>query len=196
MIPPVFLSVSIPDPKRNPKYFGTANLAAIREAVRALAIVVLPRTRLVFGGHPAITPLVLQIGQTFRSVENIKMYQSAYFERFFSLENREFSHVVVTDPVDNDRDASLELMRATMINSEDFGAAIFIGGMEGIEDEYALFRKLRPKAKVLPVASTGAAARLIFDEARQELAPEFAEAVLSTRIYGDLFKRFLDWHSE
>lgn len=58
VLAPVFLSASIPDPARDKRYFGTGDTIAIRDAVIALVSVVLPRTKLVFGGHPAITPLV------------------------------------------------------------------------------------------------------------------------------------------
>jgi hypothetical protein len=55
---PVFLSASIPDPRRDAKYFQTGDTIAIRNAVIALVTVTLSRTKLVFGGHPAVTPLV------------------------------------------------------------------------------------------------------------------------------------------
>jgi len=57
---PVFLSASVPDPSRHAAYFQTARPARIREAVTQLARVVLPHGLLVFGGHPAISPLVLK----------------------------------------------------------------------------------------------------------------------------------------
>jgi hypothetical protein len=49
-------------------------------------------------------------------------------------------------------------MRQTMFREHEFDAAVFIGGMNGILDEYALFHALQPTAKVLPVFSTGGAA--------------------------------------
>jgi SLOG cluster3 family len=47
-----------------------------------------------------------------------------------------------------------------MIAFASFSAGVFIGGMEGIIDECELFMKLCPDAKILPVASTGAVAKL------------------------------------
>jgi hypothetical protein len=38
----IFLSASIPLPERDPQYLGTADIIAIRDAVRALATVVYP----------------------------------------------------------------------------------------------------------------------------------------------------------
>lgn len=50
-------------------------------------------------------------------------------------------------------------MREEMLSRRDLKAAVFIGGMEGVEGEYALFRRFHPDAKVLPVAAPGGAAR-------------------------------------
>ena len=50
-IGPVFLSAGVPDPHRDEKYFKTGDTGAIRDAVIALLEVVLPGTKLVFGGQ-------------------------------------------------------------------------------------------------------------------------------------------------
>ena len=57
----IFLSASIPDPKRHPRFFETADMVAIADAVHALCTVVLPTDRLVFGSHLAITPIVQRV---------------------------------------------------------------------------------------------------------------------------------------
>ena len=57
----IFLSASIPLPERDSKYIDTADIIAIRDAVIALTTVVLPHHRLVWGGHPSITPLVYYV---------------------------------------------------------------------------------------------------------------------------------------
>jgi len=49
-------------------------------------------------------------------------------------------------------------MREEMLSRDDLVAAVFIGGMEGVEAEHELFRKFHPAAKVLPVPSPGGAA--------------------------------------
>ena len=61
-----------------------------------------------------------------------------------------------------DRDQSLALMRKKMIDENDFCAAIFIGGMEGVEDEYNLFKKAHPDCPVFPIASSGAASKILY----------------------------------
>jgi hypothetical protein len=49
-----------------------------------------------------------------------------------------------------------------MLNDYQYQAGVFIGGMEGIEDEFALFRQVHPTAPILPIATTGGAALLIY----------------------------------
>jgi hypothetical protein len=49
-------------------------------------------------------------------------------------------------------------MRRQMLSRTDLIAAVFIGGMSGVEIEHDIFRAHNPHAKVLPIASTGGAA--------------------------------------
>jgi hypothetical protein len=161
----VFLSASVPLPSRNPIYFDTADVVAIRDAIRALIMVVVEQEiQLVFGGHPAISPMIrLQIAQTGTPVgERIVMFQSRYFEREFPTDNAAFEHVELIDAVPNDRGASLIRMREQMLTGP-FRAGVFIGGMEGVEEEYTMFLRLNPGLPAYPVASTGAAARKLFE---------------------------------
>ena len=160
----IFLSASVPLPSRNAAYFATADVIAIRDAVRALITVIMEQgARLVFGGHPAITPMIrLQIQQSGQPVGNtVIMYQSRFFERSFPDDNQFFERVILVDAVEGNRESSLESMRKTMLDQR-FQTGIFIGGMEGVEDEYAMFRSTHPKTPAFPIASTGAAAGKLY----------------------------------
>jgi hypothetical protein len=119
--------------------------------------------QLVFGGHPAITPMIrLQIAQTGTPVgDRVVMFQSRYFERVFPQDNTAFEHVELIDAVQNDRQASLQHMREAML-TKPFHVGIFIGGMEGVEEEYTMFLHLQPSIPAYPIASTGAAAAMLF----------------------------------
>jgi SLOG cluster3 family len=171
----IFLSASVPLPSRNPIYFRTADVIAIRDSVRALVMVILERNeKLVFGGHPAITPMIRQqVLQSRQSVGDIVIiYQSRFFERSFPEDNRTFERIVLVDAVRGDRQASLEALRRAML-SQRFQAGIF-GGMEGVEDEYCMFRDMHPKTPAFPIASTGAAAEKIY-AADKMLATHYPE---------------------
>jgi hypothetical protein len=85
------------------------------------------------------------------------LYQSSFFQDRFPEENQRFRNVILTDAVPGDQNSSLLLMREKMLSRDDLAAAVFIGGMEGVEAEYDLFIRFHPQAKVLPVAAPGGA---------------------------------------
>lgn len=158
----IFLSASVPIVGRG-DYYKTANPFLIQCAVRELVTAVIRHHKIVWGGHPSITPMIWSICEDLNVdySENVVLYQSRHFEDRFPEENERFNNVIFTDDVPGDQKASLLLMRGTMLSREDLDAAVFIGGMEGVEDEYELFRQFHPNEKVLPVAAPGGAARLL-----------------------------------
>lgn len=188
---PVFLSAGVPDPKRDPKYMATADVAAIGEAVRALATVVLPRAELVFGGQPAISPLVHDIAQRLGALDRVVIYQSEHFRGAASADSLAFPRIVWTPDVPGDRETSLRVMREAMIGGRDFGAGVFIGGMEGVEDEFAELRRRHPGAVVAPVASTGAAAEILYSANWQAIEPRLRGPLRHERAYTELFRDVL-----
>ena len=157
----VFLSASLPDPRRSREYAETADSVAIASAVSALVNVTLGRRLLVWGGHPAITPMIWVVAEKL-GVDYagwVRLYQSRHFVDKFPEENERFLNVTYTSDVEGDRDRSLLLMRERMLSDCSFFAAVFIGGMEGILHEYHLFKRFQPSACVLPIVSTGGATR-------------------------------------
>lgn len=185
----IFLSASIPLPERDEKYIGTADIIAIRDAVIALTTVVLPQHRLIWGGHPSITPLIYYVMErlNLNIQEHITLYQSRFFEKYFPEDNNKFENIVFTDVVDNDREKSLLYMRHKMLDESEFSAGIFIGGMEGVEEEYDMFIEKHPKALVLPIASTGAGAKKIYDER----FTDNNERLVKDYAYMSLFQKYL-----
>lgn len=180
----IFLSASVPLPDRDRKFFETADVFLIREAIRALVEVVLPRGHITFGGHPAITPLMSLYAKTAKlGSDRITVYQSAFFLGKFPRENDDFADVRYTEAVLDDQDRSIERMRIEMLTSRNFDAAVLIGGMEGIHDEARLFREHHPQALILPVPATGAAAAIEYNEGRypRHLANEISFASLFRR---------------
>jgi len=180
----VFLSASVPLPERDSKFYANSDLLAIRDAIKSLVEIVLPVGTLTFGGHPAITPLIsLYVREMSFKPSQVTVYQSLFFEEKFPEENERFVNLRAT-PAGMDEHKSLKIMRTEMIKSRKFDAAVFIGGMEGIIEEYKLFSKLHPNTPALPIASTGAAARQIFDEGHFE--PKWKDDLN----YTTLFRRF------
>lgn len=159
----VFLSASIPYPDRDKRFYDSADIVAIRDSVRALATVVIPKAHLIWGGHPSITPLIRYVMDRMNAdlKKHITLYQSLFFEDKFPRDNFAFENIVLTEKR-NTRDESLSLMRSKLINDNDFKVGIFIGGMEGVNEEYLMFKERHPDALVLPIASTGAAAKILY----------------------------------
>jgi hypothetical protein len=194
LIPRYLLSASIPDPRREPLYYETADLTAIREAVTAVSTVALKRGELVFGGHPAISPLVLIVANVLDAANRVRIFQSEYFRDQILPESAAFHRLVWTPRIGADREASLLEMRRTMIDAGGFAAAFFIGGMEGVEEEFILFRDRWPDVPAFPMASTGAAARRLLDRWAPSLpflSKERARQLRDDVVYTALVERLL-----
>lgn len=183
----VFLSASIPLPERNPEFFETADFIGIRDAIRALATVVIPECKLVWGGHPSITPIIrYTLSRMDTDLKNhVTLYQSKFFEDKFLNDNFDFENIQLTEKHPT-KDESLDLMRQEMLSTNRFSAAVFIGGMEGIIEEYLLFKKYNPDALIIPVASTGAAAKILYDRYLKEKEPRMENDFAYMSLFKDL----------
>jgi hypothetical protein len=184
----IFLSASIPTPGRAP-FDQDIEPQMIQAAVSALATVVLGRRVLVWGGHPAITPMLWAASQEL-GVEysnSVRLFQSKFWkDEDFPEENKQFGNVTYVDAVAGDREKSLQAMRLSMLQSESFEAAVFIGGMEGIFDEHKLFSSLYPEAKCVPVAVTGGAARTLAASLNYATPPDLGPLDFVSLFYREL----------
>lgn len=182
----IFLSASVPLPVGDRDYFESADVFLIREAIRGLIEVVLPVGTITFGGHPAITPLIsLYLARSGQPRERVTVFQSEVFPRPPEDDALDFSEIRYTSVVHGNEPASLTLMRQEMIGSRQFDAAVLVGGMEGIEEEVCIFQRLHPGALVLPVPSTGAAARKIY------LRGNFPSDIGTEISFASMFRRHL-----
>lgn len=188
MVDSVFLSASVPDPKRGAEYAETADTVAITSAISALIHVTLGRRLLVWGGHPAITPMIWLVAQEMGvDYERwVYLYQSRYFQDEYPEDNERFHNIIYTANIPDDRDMSLLEMRKQMFSENRFTAGVFIGGMNGIVEEYELFRQFQPYAMIIPVVSTGGAV-LEVAERIGEIAPDLRDDL----DYVGLFHRHL-----
>lgn len=212
----IFLSASIPLPERHPKYYETADIIAIRDAVIALTSIALTNHRIVWGGHPSITPLIYYVIERMlinkleredwglplnedekdliesqlkgKIQQHVLLYQSLFFKEDFPPENELFKNVVLTENV-GDIHSSIQHMRHRMFSENEFAAAVFIGGMDGIEVEYKMFQEYHPKAIILPIASTGAATKIVYEN----LFPKELrnDRFLNNYGYMSLFQKYL-----
>jgi hypothetical protein len=237
MTAPVFLSASEPDPERSREYWNTRKLLNLREAVRAFCAHVLPHFPLVFGGHPAITPLVRGIAERFGhdagldrlkregmlSWPEVMMFQSGLYVGRPALPDEH-----ITEPLDREgnvmpprngwRNESLLLMRYEMLalpttlpvdapvrrytreygaarearfETRAFSAAVFIGGMEGVEREFRIFRSFHPGTPAFPIASTGSACEKLLGELEPRLDKDLAADLRGETAYSLLMQQIL-----
>lgn len=186
----IFLSASIPTPDRSPEFAETLDTACIAAAVSALVHVCLGRRRIIWGGHPAITPMIAIIADDI-DVDYEKwvtLYQSDFFKDSFPGDNAKFSNIIVTENIDNSREKSLEHLRKRMFTENDVECAVFLGGMEGIKDEYAMLKELSPGTLLYPLYSTGGATlSLPFEHEDNELESQLRSSI----DYVDIFYRIL-----
>lgn len=161
----IFLSASVPIIGRG-NYYESADPFLIQSAVREFVTAALGRRLIVWGGHPAITPMVWAVCEDLgvNFARSVLLYQSKYFADIFPEENKRFGNVEYIDSVPNNREASLLRMREAMLSRRDLAAAVFIGGMEGVLEEYGMFTKFHPGAKLLAVPAPGGAARQLAEK--------------------------------
>ena len=189
----ILLSASVPQEKRSQRYqldYKKIKYAQIKieEAIISLARNIFANGgKLTFGGHPSISPLVSTVaGEFYENNINIDtdskpvvIYQSEAFRKAIvkdveHLRNIGFSKIEWTEAIGNEvynpeiKDKpqckkSLFHMRSKMINS-DVDAMVCIGGMEGVEVEFNMFREIYPQAPVFLLPTTGGATALLAKE--------------------------------
>lgn len=187
----VFLSASVPSLERAKQYRRVEDAhLQIEEAVISLARAVFTeRGTLVFGGHPAISPLVAMVAGEYiapRYLEGgedevrtpIQIYQSRAFEGYLPDETlmmfrAGYATLHWTEAMNGERfdpeaprnqppcPQSLRHMREQMIRETAPVAMVCIGGMDGVEREVEIFREIRGGASIYVFGETGGAAALL-----------------------------------
>lgn len=202
---PVFLSASIPDPAR---WEGRFDALEITDAVVALARSFLTAgARLITAAHPTIAPLLLYVAAELPDIApgRIVVYQSEVFEDALPPATRRFQEqgfgeLVWTGaapgdtPDPDNRTESLSLMRRQMLAETRPEAAIFVGGMAGIADEWTLFEADRPERPRYPLGYPGGeAGRLAETRLGRAPATEALDLLLAdSSLYPVVWRAVLD----
>lgn len=181
--PALFLSASVPAvrltapphvQRRDQEHVATAHPDRIREAVRWVCHYAFGEgLQIVFGGHPAISPMVLAAARDIpvtNTGPRVWIYQSEAFRSLIpraSLDLGDWSAgQLVWTPASQPpgealswegRETSLLRMRQLMISTPSLVGAIFIGGLSGVEEESRLFAERWPKLPRYAIGSTGGA---------------------------------------
>ena len=190
----VFLSASVPFLERDRRFYETVDVMLVREAVKALVVCLIEfNGRLVFGGHPAITPLIASLFDDFGfdPAQFVTLYQSSYFEEAFPAENERFGRVVRIPSVNGDRAQSLREMRQRMMSDAWLDKGVFIGGMDGVLEEFKMFADTYGLARAIPVGTTGAAAKMICEE-NPEIDRQFASEMSYLTLFRTHFQNLIE----
>ena len=179
----IFLSASVP-------YRGgwreDARPADIEEAIVSVSRAVFSRGgRLLFGGHPSVSPLIASIAGEYypadpeRRHRPVITFQSEFFrgrlpDETWDLYRMGWSSIIWTPEVPDNQPDSLKLMREAMLRHPETPpkAMIAVGGMEGIFEEAEMFLEFREKWDVNPlppvcaIESGGGAARKLAGDGR------------------------------
>ena len=190
----VFLSASFPSGQRGDEV-RPFDASAIADAVAAVVRAVLVNGgKLLFGGHPTITPLVLMIGSELGVQNAVDVFQSQWFRDRITGETWTLARLHVGTihftPRRGSLEESLAEMRRQMLEFVVPTGAIFVGGMSGILDEYRLVGSIRPGVPRIPVvAPGGAAAQLPLDRAD---VPEKLRQEVDSRHYPFVASRIVE----
>lgn len=175
----IFLSASFPSGARGDA-LPAARPSAIADAVTSVVRAVFEADgRLVFGGHPTISPLVLLVAREYGRREAVDIYQSLSYQDVIPDETKRLAEgygtLHWTDDIGED---SLVLMRKTML-AERPSAGVFIGGMQGVVDEFALL----PDVPRFLIAAPGGAALWLARHAEDWQSPAGFEDYMESPVY-------------
>ena len=196
-----FLILAASYPSR--EYKSGADSHEIASAVKALIGAAFHQGwRIIFGGHPTISPLILMIAREYGQRRSVLIYQSNYFaghlgQATMDLTREEFGEIVVVpnDPIEvppgpleipdpTECPRSLLAMRRAMFSRSDIGGLILIGGDSGLREEFDLFRVMLPGQPTVPIGFPGGAASELLDWAQlQDMEPKLRAALKGSRNY-------------
>ena len=220
----VLLSASVPSQERAERYRRVEDAAfEVEQAVISLARAVFSEGgRLVFGGHPAISPLVAMVVGEYREprfaeshnerrAAPVEIYQSRVFDGHLPddttlMERLGYASIRWIDAVNEERFApdapagvvqcigSLKYMREVMLERSHPDAMVCIGGMDGLEDEVDLALKQPRRFPIYVLERTGGAAALLRERNEERLRMIDTEIVISVEQMRGRFSRAVELH--
>lgn len=177
----VFLSASFPSGERGARVapYYPSDIAAVAATVAEATM--RAGARLVFGGHPTISPIVLHVAGLLAAGPQVEIWQSRWFENSITTEVHrlvEQEHAVVRWTDREDDLSSTLLQLRTQMFEPGLAIAFFVGGMEGIREEYDMVSRLSRTPSLFAFSAPGGMS------ARLEGGGELK--ILSGRAYGSL----------
>lgn len=158
----VLICASFPSGKRE-EAVSPYDVSGIADAVTAITRAVFTANgRVVFGGHPTITPLILLIASDRSERQLVDVFQSKWFADEITPETRRLEELGYGKIYWTKREESLAIslstLRKIMLRKSNPIGAVFVGGMDGLFEEFQLFHKEYPDRPCIPIKGPGGAA--------------------------------------
>lgn len=203
----VFLSASYPE--WSPESTRELDSRDVLDAVSSITRAILGAGgRILYGGHPTISPIILDVASEYAENQEpiqpiVIVYQSLYFDEHPGYEipratrrlgKKEWAELRWSDSVNDSESESLRLMRQEMIHTLEPDAAIFIGGKDGIIEEWRMYKEEYPERPAIPIGSAGGDAELIlqspdrFSESPSDRRGEFDLEEAAPNLIQDLLE--------
>jgi hypothetical protein len=193
------------------EYKSKADSHEIAAAVKALAGAIFHQGwTLVFGGHPAVSPLILMIAREYGQKNRVVIYQSLYFFHHIGPATRALTEegfgkieFVANDrtetpppperPVDPTKcPKSLTALRERMVSHPGIMGLVLVGGDTGLRQELDVFSKRHNHLPVIPIGAPGGIARELLSETRAKgLEPRVFQSLHDSRNYLTLCTRIV-----
>lgn len=196
----LFLSSSIPNETYQATHGEIDPLEITAAVVAVVRGSVMSGTAIVTATHPTIAPLILYVAEETRGLEGAAdppaiVFQSSLFREVIPAETMRLAteagaELIWTPAAPGERpergfwDRSLEIMRENMLRHSSLVGAIFIGGMEGIQQEHTLFRELHPDLPTFSFGAPGGEAAALVELSHSDAR----EQLRSSRVYPAVFR--------
>lgn len=166
----IFISASyVDDSQLGEGGYKSIDRIALKRSIQALVYcysIFYTEGYIIFGGHPSINLFIYTIARSLSITSRVKIYQSEFFDGsipsdaylFRDTGGQDcFCKIPVNKQQPNNRAAALLDMRKAMLKDcDNYVAAFFMGGKQGVEEEYALFRG-QETIPLIPLKVTGGA---------------------------------------
>lgn len=175
--PWVFLSASVPSARFEPSRraheaarVANARPEEIESFVQAFCAALRDKGyKVAWGGHPSITEALLDFDGTHAEEPWLYVFQHAHFglrlpDAVHALARRPGVKLVIVNDHASTRDLALEGMRKLMLAVRGLRASVFVGGMEGVKQEWELCRQALPSPQCYAVGAGGGAAKELLRE--------------------------------
>lgn len=149
-------------------------------AISVVEVVLGANGRVIYGGHPKITAMILMIAAELDAKGSVDVYQSRCFDEqltryMLDMEGWGFGRIHMTPQLVTEEQSTLAMRKEMLSRYSNLTAGVFIGGTDDVLAEYELFKKYHPNVPgVAFVGAGGEATQLPLKESENLLGEHVA----------------------